>query len=122
MLGKLAYVFGLFFVVVGVLGFVPSVTVDNQLFGVFHVNALHNVVHVVTGIAGLAAGFYGFPKVFFQVLGVVYLVLAVLGFYYGAQPILGLVANNSADTVLHLVVGAVAAYLGFCDRCCKVCG
>lgn len=113
MLSKFAYVFGFLFLVVGVLGFIPAATPDGHLFGIFHVNVLHNLIHVVTGVVALLAATYGKSKLFFQVFGVVYLVVALLGFYFGNAPIFGLVANNFADTVLHLVTGAFAAFVGF---------
>lgn len=121
MLSKMAYVFGFFLLAAGLLGFVPAVTPDHLLFGVFHVNTLHNVVHVVSGVAFLAAGRYGWSKEVFQVFGVVYLAVALSGFYYGNQPIFGLIANNTADNFLHVVTGAVAVWLGFCHKCCNRC-
>lgn len=117
MLSKIAYVFGFFFLIAGVLGFVPAATPDHHLFGIFHVNTLHNLVHIVTGVTALAAGFYGWPKTFFQVFGVIYLIVALLGFFYGGAPIFGLLANNFADTLLHVATGGVAAWLGFCKEC-----
>ena len=52
-------------------------------------------------------------KTFFQVFGVIYAVVAVLGFLMGNAPLLGIVSNNSADSVLHVVIAVVALYLGF---------
>jgi hypothetical protein len=49
----------------------------------------------------------------FQGLGVVYGLVAVLGFFYGSEPILGILANNRADAWLHLGIAAVSLYLGF---------
>jgi len=40
-------------------------------------------------------------------------VVAVLGFFMGNAPLLGIVSNNSADSVLHVVIAVVALYLGF---------
>ena len=52
-------------------------------------------------------------RVFFQAFGVIYGLVAVLGFFYGDAPLLGIVANNAADSVLHVVIAVVALYLGF---------
>lgn len=121
MLTKAAYVFGVVFVVIGLLGFVPAAAPDGMLLGLFHVNALHNIIHLATGVVALFAGYYHFPKYFFQLFGVIYAVVALLGFWYGAAPILGIVANNMADAVLHVVIAATALYLGFCCKCCCSC-
>src|SRR4051794_3299390 len=41
--------FGIVFLAVGILGFVPGVTKDEMLLGIFHVNTVHSVVHIVSG-------------------------------------------------------------------------
>lgn len=110
-----AKVFGIVFVLIGLLGFVPAFTPNSMLLGVFHVNAVHNVIHILSGVVALAAAFSSFKasKLYFQVFGVVYALVTVLGFVYMEQPILGLVASNAADTFLHLAIAAAALYLGF---------
>ena len=115
MVATIAKVFGAVLLLVGILGFIPALTPDGYLLGIFHVNAVHNVIHVLTGIVALAAGFSGasYARMYFQVFGVVYALVTVLGFIYGDQPILGLVASNLADTLLHVVISAAALYLGF---------
>ncbi len=115
MLKKIALVFGVVFVAVGLLGFVPAAAPEGHLLGLFHINPLHNVVHIASGAVALWAGLTNErnAKLYFQIFGVVYALVAVLGFVYGDQPVLGLVANNAADTWLHVVIAAVALYLGF---------
>jgi hypothetical protein len=66
------------------------------------------MVAIIAGVSGEKAS-----QIFFQVFGVIYGLVAVLGFYYGDQPLLGIVANSSADSVLHVVIAIVALYLGF---------
>lgn len=114
-LKKLAVAFGVVFLVVGVLGFVSAAAPEGHLLGLFHINALHNVVHLASGAVALWAGLSSErnSKLYFQIFGVVYAAVAILGFVYGDQPILGLVANNTADTWLHVVIAIVALYLGF---------
>ncbi len=115
MLQKFAVVFGVVFVIIGILGFIPAVSPQGHLLGIFHINAAHNLVHIVSGLIALWCGFnsYMYSQVFFRIFGAIYLVVAALGFYYGNQDILGLVANNMADTWLHVVVAALSLYLGF---------
>jgi len=109
---KLARVFGYVFVAVGVLGFVPGVTSGGQLLGIFQVDTLHNIVHLLTGVLALvaASGAGTNARLYFQVFGVVYALVTVLGFLSGS--VLGMVTNG-ADNVLHLVIAAVALYVGF---------
>lgn len=115
MVKKAAIVFGVVFLLVGVLGFVPALNPDGNLLGLFHVNLLHNLVHLASGVVALLAGLYGAKaaRLYFQVFGVVYGLVAVLGFVYGDNAILGLVANNLADTLLHVLIAAAALLVGF---------
>lgn len=115
MLKTFAIVFGVVFIAVGILGFVPGITTNNMLLGIFHVNAMHNVVHLLSGAAALATGFMGTgpARIYFRVFGVVYALVAALGFVVGDGMLLGLISNNMADTWLHVVIAGAALYLGF---------
>jgi hypothetical protein len=110
-----AKIFGVVFLLIGILGFIPAFTPDGHLLGIFHVNALHNVIHIGSGLAALWAGFgtYRASQLYFQVFGIVYAIVAALGLVYMEGAILGLVANNMADTLLHIAIAASALYLGF---------
>jgi hypothetical protein len=112
-----ALLFGAIYLAVGIVGFLPflggSVTMTNsKLLGLFNINLLHNLVHIVIGIAGLAAAASLVnSRRFCQVVGVILMVLGVLGVFV-ANP-LGLLYIGGLDTALHLVTGAVLAYFGF---------
>lgn len=72
-----AMLLGWFFIVIGVLGFVWD-----PLFGLFHVNALHNVVHLASGAVLLAAAYVAggrHARVTNLTLGVVYALVTLLG-------------------------------------------
>jgi len=114
-LQRIALIFGIVFVIVGVLGWVPAVNPGGKLLGIFDVNAAHNVVHLATGVVAIIVGAMSekASRVFFQVFGVIYGLVAALGFFYGDAVLLGIVANNAADSVLHVVIAVVALYLGF---------
>jgi hypothetical protein len=86
-----------------------------MLFGVFHVNAPHNIVHIVSGIIFLVAGKAGTgaSKAWFQIFGVVYAIVTILGFAVGNGNTLWVASNNPAVTRLHVVLAIVMLYLGF---------
>lgn len=115
MLKNVCVGFGLVFLAVGLLGFVPGVTRDGHLLGIFHVNAVHNVVHILSGLAALMAGWASehAARMFLRLFGAVYAIIALLGFVYGDRPIFGLIANNAADTWLHLAIAIASLLLGF---------
>lgn len=118
MIKSAALVFGLAFLAVGILGFVPAVTKDGMLLGIFHVNTAHNLVHLASGAAALLAGLTssGAARVYFRVFGVIYALVAVLGLIQGDTPLLGLIANNMADVWLHFGIATLALILGFVGR------
>ena len=106
----LAQVVGVVLTLVGLLGFFMG---DN-LFG-FAVNAPHNVVHLLSGLIGLWAGFSKggeYAQAYNKWLCVVYILVAVLGFV-AADFMASLLAINTADNFLHLVLGLVLAGVGF---------
>ncbi len=117
-LHKLAKIIGFIFIIIGILGFIPGVTEEGLLFGVFEVNALHNFIHLLTGFIALIMirKNQKITRYFFQITGVVYLGVALLGFGHGDQPILGMVANNPADSWLHLMISIILLYIGFLYR------
>jgi hypothetical protein len=118
MLKSISILFGVIMLVVGVLGFVPGAAPNGHLLGMFHVNAFHNMVHVLSGLAALIAGITSThaARLFFRIFGVIYGLVAVLGFFYGPEPIFGILANNMADTWLHVAIAAVSLLLGFAVR------
>jgi ABC-type multidrug transport system permease subunit len=119
-----ALLVGAVFLLVGILGFIPGVVTehdtkflgqdgDSELLGIFQINFLHNLVHVIFGVAGIAAAkATGSARSFLLGGGVVYLVV----FLYGVLIDFGSDANiinlNAADNVLHLLLGLGMVGLG----------
>ncbi|MCO1576289.1 DUF4383 domain-containing protein [Crossiella sp. SN42] len=113
------------FVAVGVLGFVPGVTTNFDdllvaghhsqalLLGVFAVSVLHNIVHLIFGVAGLLlARTPGGARGFLIGGGVVYLALWVYGLVVDKNSPLNFVPLNTADDWLHLGLGLGMIALG----------
>lgn len=109
-----ALLFGAILVLVGLLGFVPRFVSDGALLGIFGVNALHNLVHIGTGLLGLVLGHYaGGASLFNKVGGVLYLLLFVVGAVAVALGS-GLLLNlNWADNLLHLGLAVLVGAVGF---------
>lgn len=111
----LAIVFGIVFVLVGILGWIPNPLVG--MGAIFDTNHVHDIVHIVFGLILLAVAFMAAGKsaLWLKILGVVYLLIAVLGFLLvpDGGDLLGLVTTNMADHLLHVVLGIVLLVAGF---------
>jgi hypothetical protein len=116
----LGMLFGIVFLAVGILGFVPGVTTTGadgmpMLLGVFMVNTLHSVVHIASGVVFLLASMAGAgpARLWFKIFGLVYAVVAILGFKTPNGMLLGLISNNPAVTWLHVVLAVAMLAIGF---------
>lgn len=105
-----SYVFGAVLAVVGLWGFF-----QNPVLGIFAANTVHSIVHLLTGVVllGVAAWWEDSSALALKVFGVVYAVVAVLGFVVGGETILGLIDNSVADNVLHTALALVFLWAGF---------
>lgn len=109
---KLTQNLGIVLILVGLLGFV-----NNPILGLFQVDILHNIVHILTGGAAVYLSRTQGEKgsiLFGKVFAVVYGLLTLLGFITGsAIGMPGMVEVNAADHGLHIVLTAVFGYIGF---------
>ncbi|MEN0101485.1 MAG: DUF4383 domain-containing protein [Curtobacterium sp.] len=123
---KGALLFGVVFLIVGIAGFIPGLTMDMGsmsvaghgsmalLLGLFQVSVLHNIVHLLFGIVGLiAARTATGARLYLLVGGIVYLVLFIYGlFTAGMTGGANFVPLNSADNVLHAFLAVAMIILG----------
>ena len=124
--GTAAMVFGVVFLLAGLAGFfaapippgAPPLVVEHGhglALGLFPVNTLHNVVHLLFGVLGIAAarGAILSARGYFQMVAVAYGLLVVLGLIPATQTTFGLVPIWGNDIWLHALLAAGAAYFGF---------
>jgi hypothetical protein len=99
-------------VVAGIVGFFYSASFGSpgqvdDAFGIFAVNGWVNVLHILTGALGLLMAGYA-SRQYALWLGVLYLAIALWGFAIGGgESIIGLLPVNTANNILHLVIGAL---------------
>jgi hypothetical protein len=112
----LGIAFGIVYLLIGVLGFfITSSTAfistsGPKLIGLFEINPLHNVAHLVIGATLLIAGLAGAraAKALNSTIGAVYLLLGVVGLLIaGGNNPLNILALNGADNVLHFASAVV---------------
>lgn len=113
------------FLLVGLAGFIPGLTTgyddlgfaghesEAKLLGIFQVSVLHNVVHLLFGVAGLAlARTWNGSRAFLIGGGAVYGVLFVYGLLVDHHSEANFVPLNDADNVLHLLLAVGMLALG----------
>ncbi|HET9632138.1 MAG TPA: DUF4383 domain-containing protein [Terrabacter sp.] len=122
---KAALAVGIVFLVVGVAGFIPGITSsysdltfaghhsDAKLLGIFEVSVLHNIVHLLFGIAGVAAArTWSAARGYLIGGGAIYLVLWLYGLLIDKESAANFVPVNSADDWLHFLLGVGMIALG----------
>ena len=99
---------------------VPGVTTTGpdgmpMLLGIFMVNTVHSIVHIASGAVFLIASMSGAgaARLWFQLFGIIYAVVAVLGFMSPNGILLGVISNNPAVTYLHVGLAAAMLLIGF---------
>ena len=123
---RFAQVFGIIYLLVGILGFIPPLLVgtfnwgplSGLLIGLFAVNWFHTLAHLAIGAAGLAT--FRNPvaaRTYALVIGIAYLLLFVLGLIGGPfGPLPYLLPLNGLDNILHLLTAVIALAAFFLSR------
>lgn len=132
MLRTFALIFGVVFLAVGVAGFIPGLVHEpmtphaelkmgadsaGNLLGLFPVNMLHNIAHILFGLWGLLASrSLGGSRSYFQVVAIGYGLLTILGLLPATQTLFGLMPLHGNDVWLHAVLTLGGIYFGFIHR------
>jgi len=114
-----ATIFGAVYLLVGLLGFVVTAgvgfiaTEGGYLLGIFEVNPLHNIVHLLIGAALLIGGLSSVSgaKAVNRTVGAAYLLLGIVGFFIADSP-LNILALNTGDHFLHLASAVLLLGVG----------
>jgi hypothetical protein len=125
LVNRIALTVGVVFLLVGIAGFVPGITThyetlsfaghhsEAKLLGVFQVSILHNIVHLLFGIAGIAMGRRAdAARLYLIGGGAVYLLLWIYGLVVGDTTSANFVPINTADDWLHFALGIGMIGLG----------
>jgi hypothetical protein len=122
-----ALLIGIVYLLVGVLGFIPGTHPSHTgapdlvvtqgygyLLGLFPINVLHNIVHLLVGILGVAA----YARVetarnYARGLAIFYGLLAIMGLIPGLNTTFGLIPIFGSDIWLHAGTALLSAYFGF---------
>ena len=122
---KAAMLFGIIFLLVGVLGFIPGITTDYdgltvfddvgaKLLGIFGINIIENIAHLAFGVAGLLLSkSWSGAKNFFIWGGAIYLGLWLYGMLIDEQSAANFMGMNEASHWLHLALGVAMVAAGF---------
>lgn len=125
-----ALIAGVFFLILGLLGFIPGVveqmngsTLDSvgafdnnfgYILGVIPTNAIHSILRLAFGISGILASIaLDSTRVYCRALAIGYGLFAILGLFPYANTLFGLAPIFGSDVLLHGVSAAIGFYFGF---------
>ena len=123
-----ALFFGMIYVVIGIVGFIPGLHTMapasaphmdqtasyGYLFGLFPINALHNALHIVVGLAGIAAfPRFSLARSYCILVFLLFGLLTVMGFIPQLDTAWGWVPLFSGDTWLHAATSISGAFFAF---------
>jgi uncharacterized membrane protein YuzA (DUF378 family) len=123
---QFARLFGIAFLLVGIAGFIPGITSnfddlafagdssDAEIFGLFQTSILHNIVHLLFGIAGIVMSRrWDQASNYLLGSGIIYVLFVVYGLFVGKDDGSGnIIPFNNEDDVLHgvLALGLLGAW------------
>lgn len=111
-LSIVAGIVGILFILFSFAGYVPGFFINNFLFGIFDVDPLQLIGYFVIGaFALLSALKYKTDRLFFQIVGIIFALLALIGFMMHGE--LLITHFNRADTIMHLILAILFLILGF---------
>lgn len=128
---RFALIYGIVFLIVGIAGFIPGLVMpfgpqhpeltveaaSGRLFGLFPVNVLHSIVHIIFGIWGIAV-WRSIPRslIYARSVAVIYAVFVIMGLIPGLRTTFGLIPLYGHDVWLHVLLAGIAGYFGFVAR------
>jgi len=103
------WILGIVLLVVGIIGFVNA-----PVLGIFQVDTVHNIIHILSGIIAIIAvsSSESAARMYLIVFGIVYALVTIVGFVNGGN-ILGIFMVNQADNYLHAAIAIVSLGVGF---------
>ena len=125
---RFALVVGIIYLIIGIAGFIPGLVQGQDypdlaidagsgaLLGLFPVNVVHHLVHLLVGVLGIAAyRAFDSARLYARGLAIVYGVLAVMGLISAVNlhTMFGLTPLFSHDVWLHAGTAVIAAYFGW---------
>lgn len=114
MLRTAAFIIGFILVLIGILGFMPEFNRGGRILGFFAISSFSNLMHLITGVIAMLCAIQGkrASSYFFIVIGIIYAIMAILGFWDATLALFRYIVADGANNIFHAVVAAVALYFG----------
>jgi hypothetical protein len=118
MIKKSSITIGILYIIIGLAGFFNNPVIGAN--GIFLTNTAHNIVHVVFGVLLLYVAIKTKSYILtLKFTGLIYILIAIVGLVAtistGTGFIFNLIAVNSLDNWLHLILGIVIFLLSSSD-------
>lgn len=110
-----AFTIGIILLAIAVMGFMPEFNHSGRILGFFAINSFSNLMHLATGIIALMCAIQGRPasSYFFIAIGIIYAVMALLGFWDATIALFHYIIADGANNIFHAIIAAIALYFGF---------
>ncbi len=123
-----ALIVGIFYLLITILGFIPALNTTpptdapklavtsmyEYLFGLFPVNLIHHLVHLLVGLGGIFAyTTYERSRLYSRIIAILFGVLTIFGLIPGLKTLFGLAPLFGNDIWLHALTAIIAAYFGW---------
>jgi hypothetical protein len=111
---KIAIIFGWTFIVLGILSLISNPIIGIAPGAFLAADTARTIVNFLSGIIFLWIA-YGAPhnsRKTLKVFGIVYIIIAIVGFFSSSGTVLGLIATNTADNWLALIFALICLWAG----------
>jgi hypothetical protein len=108
-----ALLLGGIIILFGIFGFFQFFTPGGYLFGIFSVNLVHNLIHLVTGLVGVIVAIPNqrrYASWYILEMGVIYGIVTIVGFLLNGD-IFEFAYFNLNDNLLHAGITVIAFIL-----------
>jgi arginine exporter protein ArgO len=101
---------GLLIAGIGTIGFITTLAPKEQIFGLFQINAFHNIVHIASGALGIIAAVVSqrWATRYLLFVGFAFGALTIFGFAVPGGNFFNLATFSLNDDLLHAAVAASA--------------
>lgn len=109
-----AFIIGLIFIAVAIMGFMPEFNREGRILGFFAISSFSNLLHLATGVIGMMCAIQGSKasSYFFIAIGLIYAIMTLLALWDTTLSLFRYIVADGANNIFHGIIAALALYFG----------